>query len=41
LVASGRVKPPVAAAFPLAEIGAAFDMAGRRDHLGKIVLEVR
>lgn len=41
LVASGRVRPPVAATFPLEEIAAAFDMAGRRDHLGKVILAVR
>ncbi|MEV0583273.1 alcohol dehydrogenase catalytic domain-containing protein [Nonomuraea sp. NPDC050310] len=41
LVARGLVRPPVAARLPLAEVGEAFAMAGRRDHLGKIILEVR
>lgn len=41
LVAEGRVRPPVAASFPLEQIEEAFAMAGRRDHLGKVVLAVR
>ncbi|MFD9943468.1 zinc-binding dehydrogenase [Nonomuraea sp. NPDC059023] len=38
LVARGLVRPPVAAELPLEEVGAAFAMAGRRDHLGKVML---
>ena len=41
LVADGTVKPPVAAEFPLPEVADAYAMAGRRDHVGKVVLHVR
>ncbi|MBO2464908.1 alcohol dehydrogenase catalytic domain-containing protein [Actinomadura violacea] len=41
LLAGGRVSPPVTAVHGLEQAGAAYAHAGRRDHLGKVVLRVR
>ena len=40
LVNAGRVRPPVAATFPLDEIGAAQEMFGRKEHVGAIVITI-
>ncbi len=40
LVNAGLVRPPVAATFPLDEIGAAQEMFGRKEHVGAIVITI-
>lgn len=41
MIATGLVRPPVAATFGLPEIEDAYAMAARRDHLGKVVVKIR
>jgi NADPH:quinone reductase-like Zn-dependent oxidoreductase len=41
LVNAGRIRPPVAATFPLDDIHAAQEMFGRKEHVGAIVITVR
>jgi NADPH2:quinone reductase len=38
LVASGAIEIPIAASFPLAEVGPAFELLEQRHTRGKIVL---
>jgi NADPH:quinone reductase-like Zn-dependent oxidoreductase len=40
LVNAGLVRPPVAATFPLDEIGAAQEIFGRKEHVGAIVITI-
>jgi NADPH:quinone reductase-like Zn-dependent oxidoreductase len=40
LVNAGRVHPPIAATFPLDEIGAAQAMFGRKEHVGAILITI-
>jgi hypothetical protein len=39
-VNAGLVRPPVAATFPLDEIGAAQETFGRKEHVGAIVITI-
>jgi NADPH:quinone reductase-like Zn-dependent oxidoreductase len=40
LVDEGRIRPPVAATFPLEHIGAAQEAFGRKEHVGAIVITI-